>query len=210
MGDSNYHGAHLTLTQRPAAWGHYRVSYTFSKSMNNVGEFFFSSPIDPLDISKDWGRSDDDQRHRLVVSGVLQTSTDPAASSLEHLTRRLQFSASLQAYSALPMNITSGVTTVQGTAGRPIVDGAFISRNAGEGNNFFTLNLRLTRRFPLYGRVQGEVSIEGFNVTNHQNVVTRNAVFGSGAYPTNPLPSFNQVLSVAEPRSFQVGARVRF
>ena len=33
------------------------------------GEFFFSSPIDPFDLSKDWGRSDDDQRHRLVVSG---------------------------------------------------------------------------------------------------------------------------------------------
>jgi len=28
------------------------VSYTLSKSMNNVGEFFFSSPIDPFDLSK--------------------------------------------------------------------------------------------------------------------------------------------------------------
>ena len=40
--------------------------------MNNVGEAFFSSPIDPFDLSKDWGRSDDDQRHRLVVNGVGQ------------------------------------------------------------------------------------------------------------------------------------------
>ena len=44
----------------------------------------------------------------------------------------------LQAYSALPFNITSGVTTIQGTAGRPIVDGAFIERNAGVGSDFFT------------------------------------------------------------------------
>ena len=29
-----------------------RVSYTLSKSMNNVGEAFFSSPIDPFDISR--------------------------------------------------------------------------------------------------------------------------------------------------------------
>ena len=36
------------------------VSYTLSKSMNNVGEAFFSSPIDPSDLSKDWGRSDND------------------------------------------------------------------------------------------------------------------------------------------------------
>ena len=41
--------------------------------MNNVGEFFFSSPIDPFDLSKDWGRSDDDQRHRLVISGAVHT-----------------------------------------------------------------------------------------------------------------------------------------
>ncbi len=43
----------------------------------------------------------------------------------------------LQAYSALPFNITSGVTTIQGTAGRPIVDGEFIPRNAGVGSDFF-------------------------------------------------------------------------
>ena len=70
-GESNYHGLHVSFAQRPTAWGHYRVSYTLSKSKNNVGEFFFSSPIDPFDVSKDWGRSDDDQRHRLVISGAL-------------------------------------------------------------------------------------------------------------------------------------------
>ena len=31
-------------------WASVRVSYTLSKSMNNVGEAFFSSPIDPTDI----------------------------------------------------------------------------------------------------------------------------------------------------------------
>ena len=103
------------------SWGLYRVSYTLSKAMDNVGEFFFSSPIDPFDLSKDWGRSDDDQRHRLVVNGTRQTSLG------------FQLSGMLQAYSALPFNITSGVTTIQGTAGRPIVDGAFIPRNAGVG-----------------------------------------------------------------------------
>ena len=41
-------------------------------------------------------------------------------------------SGMLQYYSAPPLNITSGVTTVQGTAGRPIVDGEFIQRNAGD------------------------------------------------------------------------------
>ena len=209
-GASNYHGLHVTLMQRPGRWGHYRISYTLSKSMNNLGEFFFSSPIDPFDISKDWGRSDDDQRHRLVVNGVVQTSTAPATTAWSYLTNRFQVSGMLQAYSALPYNITSGVTTIQGTAGRPIVNGEFIERNAGVGSDFLSLNLRISRSFPVSGRAQLEVLAEGFNLTNHVNVVTRNTNFGSGAYPTNPSPTFGQITAVGEPRSFQFGARLRF
>ena len=52
--------------------------------MNNVGEAFFSSPIDPTDLSKDWGRSDNDQRHRLVANGNYQV-------------RRIQFGGTLLA-----------------------------------------------------------------------------------------------------------------
>ena len=138
VADSNYHGLHVSFVQRPARWGNYRVSYTYSKSMNNVGENFFSSPIDPFDLSKDWGRSDDDQRHRLVFNGSVNSSMEPATTAWERLSHGFQLSSMLQAYSALPFNITSGVTTVQGTAGRPIVDGAFIERNAGIGSDFFS------------------------------------------------------------------------
>ena len=111
--------------------------------MNNVGEIFFSSPIDPFDLSKDWGRSDDDQRHRLVLNGVGQHADGAGADRAGNGSRHgFQLSGMLQAYSALPFNITSGVTTVQGTAGRPIVNGEFIGRNAGVGNDFFSLSLR--------------------------------------------------------------------
>ncbi len=48
VGESSYHGLHVSFVQRPARWGHYRIWYTLSTSKNNVGEFFFSSPIDPL------------------------------------------------------------------------------------------------------------------------------------------------------------------
>jgi Carboxypeptidase regulatory-like domain/TonB dependent receptor len=209
-GDSNYHGLHVSFVQRPSRWGHYRVSYGLSKSMNNVGEFFFSSPIDPFDLGKDWGRSDDDQRHRLVVSGTAQTSTEPAATLWEHLVNGFQVSGMVQAYSALPFNITSGVTTIQGTTGRPIVNGAFIERNAGVGSSFLSVNMRVSRTFRVYGRVALETTAEGFNLTNHRNVLTRNTNFGSGAYPGNPLPTFGQITALAEPRSFQLGARLRF
>ncbi len=133
LAHSNYHGLHVSFLQRPASWGNYRVSYTLSKSMDDVGENFFSSPIDPYDISKDWGRSDDDQRHRLVLYGSVNSPTGPATSAWEHISHGFQVSSVVRAYSALPLNITSGVTTIAGTAGRPIVNGEFIDRNSGTG-----------------------------------------------------------------------------
>ena len=60
----------------------------------------------------------------------------------------------LQAYSALPMNITSGITTIQGTAGRPIVNGAFMNRNTGTGSSFFSASARVSRVFRVRGRVE--------------------------------------------------------
>ena len=209
-GESNYHAVHVSWLQRPARWGHYRVSYTLSKSMNNVGEFFFSSPIDPFDLSKDWGRSDDDQRHRLVISGAVHTPMEPATGAWEMLTHGFQVSGLLQAYSALPFNITSGVTTIQGTAGRPIVDGSFIERNAGAGSDFLSLGLRVSRTFRVAGRVAVDAIVEGFNLTNRHNVVTRNTNFGSGAYPASPSSTFGLATAVGEPRAAQFGLRVRF
>jgi len=210
LATSVYHGLHLSFVERPSAWGSLRVSYTYSQSKNNVGENFFSSPIDPFDLSKDYGRSDDDQRHRLVVYGSINSPTDPAETLWQKLGHGFQVSATVQAYSALPFNITSGVTTVQGTAGRPIVDGEFIERNAGVGDDFFTVSARVSRQFPIRGRARLEGLVEVFNLTNHRNDLTRNGNFGSGAYPTNPSPTFNQITAVADPRSLQLGVRVRF
>jgi hypothetical protein len=210
VGKSTYHGLQLSLLQRPARWGEYRISYTLSKSMNNVGEFFFSSPIDPFDLSKDWGRSDDDQRHRLAINATVRTSAAPGTTLWQQITHGLQVSGVLQAYSALPLNVVSGVTTVQATTGRPLINGTFIARNAGVGNDFLTLNVRLSRTVRIDGRVQLEAIAEAFNLTNRVNIVTRNATFGSGTYPTSPSPTFRQITAVAEPRSFQLGLRVRF
>jgi hypothetical protein len=207
---SSYHGLHLSLLQRPGNWGYYRVSYTLSKAMNNVGEFFFSSPIDPFDLEKDWGRSDDDQQHRLVVYAAVNTPRGKGTTPWEHLSHGFELSGTLRYYSALPLNITSGVTTVQGTAGRPIVDGQFIPRNSGTGPDFFSISLRLARSFPIHGRARLDAFAEVFNLTNRENVVAMNGNFGPGAYPTNPSPTFGQVTGVSDPRSLQLGLRFSF
>ena len=74
LADSHYDGLHVSFLQRPVRWGDYRISYTFSKALDNVGEFFFSSPLNNFNIWQDYGRSDDDQRHRLVFDGTIHSS----------------------------------------------------------------------------------------------------------------------------------------
>jgi len=210
LADSYYDGLHVSFVQRPAHWGSYRISYTYSKALDNVGEFFFSSPIDNTNIWLDYGRSDDDQRHRLVFDGTVHSSMAPARTLWEKLSHGFQLTGALQYYSALPFNITTGANTVQGTAARPTVNGVFISRNAGSGFDFFNVNVRLSRVFPLTERVRLESIAEAFNALNHMNGVTLNGTFGPGAYPANPLPTFRQVTAAADPRTLQLALRLSF
>jgi hypothetical protein len=102
------------------------------------------------------------------------------------------------------------VTTPQGTTGRPIVDGAFIARNAGEGDELFSMAVRASRTFPLRGSMRLEAAAEVFNVTNAVNETARNTTFGTNPYPTNPSATFNQVTAVGDPRSAQFVLRLRF
>ena len=222
VGESNYHGLHVTFLQRPSTWSSVRVTYALSKSMNDLGEAFFSSPTDPTNILTDWGRSDNDQRHRFVISGSVNSPTTPATTTWERLSHGFQASSMLQYYSALPFNIVSGVNSLQGTAGRPFADGSastanfdvraveLIPRNAGIGNDFFTMSLRVSRSFPLGGGRRVEGMIEAFNLTDRINPVTRNASFGTGSYPSSPLAAFNTVTAVGDPRTLQFGVRVTF
>jgi hypothetical protein len=208
--DSRYDGLDVSFVQRPARWGSFRISYTFSKAFDNVGEFFFSSPIDNFDVWKDYGRSDDDQRHRVAFSGTIHSGMGKAHTWWERMSHGFQLSSMLQYYSALPFNITTGSNTIQGTAARPFVNGSFIPRNAGTGFDFFGLNCRLSRKFPITEHVRLEAVAEAFNALNHVNGVTLNGTFGIGAYPTNPSSTFRQMTAAGDPRTLQVALRLTF
>ncbi len=209
-GSSDYNALQVAIVQRPTAWGSYRLSYSLSKSMNNLGEAFFSSPIDPTDISKDWGRSDDDQRHRLTFLGSVNSPMGPATTTLQKFTHGFQASTLVQYYSALPFNITTGANTIQGTAARPTIDGVFIPRNSGEGSPFSTVSLRVSRAVRVGHRAKIEGLIEVFNLFNRRNDIARITVFGTGAYPSAPASNFGQVTVVGDPRSAQFGFRVSY
>jgi hypothetical protein len=226
--DSYYNGLAVSFLQRPVSWGSVRLSYTWSKAIDDVGEFFFSSPINNFNPGQDRSRSDDDQRHRVVFNAILNSPTGPARSWIDHVTHSWQLGGVLQYYSRLPFNIVTGANTKQATSQRPCspgfsltanaglnpcteaLPGAVIGRNAGIGFDFFSLNARLSRTFSLSERVKLQGIAEAFNALNHRNDMIPNATWGTGTYPTGPNPSFGQATAVGDARSVELGARISF
>ena len=222
--DSYYDGLAVSFLERPVSWGAVRASYTWSKAIDNVGEFFFSSPINNFDFSVDRARSDDDQRHRVVFDATVNSPASHADSVAAHLTHGWRLGGILQYYSKTPFNIVTGASTLQQTTARPCtvaffgtvacsegIKGTVIGRNAGIGFDFFSLNTRLSRTFGLTERVKLETIAEAFNALNHRNDAIPNGTFGAGRIdlaPTNG--TFGQATAVNDPRSVELAARISF
>jgi hypothetical protein len=212
--DSMYDGLALSLRRRSTRFGSVRISYTWSHALDDVSEFFFSAPINNFDISEDWSRSDDDQRHRLTLDGIVHAPAASATRPLDWLTRNWQLSGVLQYTSALPYNITTGGQTVQTTTQRPCAAGStlggitpctlalrgyVLGRNAGTGFAYFNLNARLSRSFALRERLHMEAIAQAFNALNHRNDLVPNATSATAV-----------ATAVADPRSVEFGLRLRF
>ena len=223
--DSYYDGLAVSVVQRPTRWASARLSYTWSKAIDDIGEFFFSAPSNNFFPGEDRGRSDDDQRHRLVMDATLRTPLVDGGHARERVWRGWQMGGILQWYSAPPFNVVTGTTTRQGTVQRPCLPaytllginpctealpGSTIRRNTGTGFASVTLSARLSRSFALHERLQLETIAEAFNALNHRNNLIPNATFGTGVFPSRPAPSFGQPTAVADPRSVQLAARLRF
>jgi hypothetical protein len=204
-GTSTYDGVVVAFNKRNARWSSLRVSYTLSKSLDDAGNFFFSTPQDNFNLRDERGPSDNDQRHRLVVSGTLGAPPAESPSAPLRLLRGLQLGYIFTYASRPPFNILTGNDRNGDTNfnDRP----AGVGRNAGRGFEYASLDLRLSRRFRLNERVALEVLAEGFNVLNRANLTLPNNTFGTGA---TPLPSFGQPTATIDPRQLQFGLRLNF
>jgi len=71
-------------------------------------------------------------------------------------------------------------------------------------------NPRVSKIFAIGERFRLQALVEGFNVLNHRNNLTKNGSFGAGAYPNTPSATFGQVTAVNEPRVLQAALRLSF
>jgi hypothetical protein len=205
-GDSYYDGMLVSFKRRFNGWAQARVSYTLSKAIDDLGNAFFFTPQDNFNLRDERGLADNDQRHRLAVSGSFEA---PAAVGDESLFRRslsgFQLSYIFQYGSRLPFNAVTGGDRNNDTNvnDRP----AGVGRNTGRGFDYASLDLRLSRRFHLGERANLETIVEGFNVLNRANLQLPNNTFGTGATPN---ASFGQPTAADNPRQVQFGLRLNF
>ena len=193
-GDSYYNGLLLSAHYRPASLVTVRLSYNFSKAIDDIGNFFFSSPQNNFDLRDDRGLSDNDQRHRVTVSAVLDSPFRHA------LIRSWQFSPLVIYTSQLPFNVLLGADRNfdTNTNDRPVG----VGRNTGRGFDYASFDFRLSRTFRLTERWSLQGLAEVFNSLNRTN----------RAVPNNTItaPTFGQATSVYDPRQLQFGLRLAF
>ncbi|HZI62263.1 MAG TPA: TonB-dependent receptor [Pyrinomonadaceae bacterium] len=204
-GTSAYDGMVVSLHQRATRWSSLRVSYTLSKTIDDSGNFFFSTPQNNFNLRDERGLSDNDQRHRLVISGSLEVPDPKKPSGLQRILCGFQFGYIFTAASRLPFNVLLGNDRNLDTNNndRPLG----VGRNTGRGFDFASLDLRLSRRFKLTDRVGIQLLAEGFNVLNRSNLGVPINTFGPGV---TPRPNFGQPTQAFDPRQFQFGMRVSF
>jgi len=200
IGDSWYDGLTVAFTERPGRWGSFRASYTYSKAFDTAGNFFFSTPQDNDNIAAERGRSDNDQRHRLTLSGTLNSPVSRNGSIWAALAADWSLTGIFTYTSALPYNIVlsfdrNGDTNLND---RP----SGVGRNAGNGFDYRSFDLRLARRIPMVKGIEIEALVEAFNVLNRKNYQVPNNTFGS--------PTFGAPTAVNDPRQLQLGLRITF
>ena len=201
----------------------FEASKRFSRNLSFHGNYTFSKAIDDvLDYNSDFEANDQtnlraekalcafDQRHKVVLYGVLET---PHTNSIFG---NFVFTPIFRANSARPFNLLAGVD-VNGdrhsTTDRP----PFAGRDTGIGPAFWTFDMRLARRFSFGEQRVLELMAEGFNLMNHLNYATVNNVVGvipgpfnlegrNDRTPSQPLG----FTSAFDSRRIQLGLRFSF
>ena len=204
-GDSYYNGMVVSFNKRAAHWANLRVSYTLSKTIDDAGNFFFSTPQNNFNLRDERGLSDNDQRHRLVVSGSFQAAQHTKEEGLQRALHGFQLSYIFTYASRLPFNVLLGSDRNFDTNNndRPVG----VGRNTGRGFDFASFDTRLSRRFNISERIGLDVLAEGFNLFNRANFGVPNNTFGPA---TTPLATFGQPTAAFDPRQFQFGLKLSF
>jgi hypothetical protein len=221
FGETWYRGLTIAATRRFINRHQLLLSYTLSKAEDNGTDFqseFIAQDSgrgrDPGDLNglplgfdpdSEKGPSVQDQRHRFVASGIYV------------LPRNIELASIVTIGSGRPYNILAGADlNFDGDGGAtdraratPADIATSVERNAGTLPAQAVVDLRVSRRFT-FGRASVDGIFEVFNLFDRANYTAVNNVFGTGSYPSQPVPTFGQFTQSGSPRQIQLALKIGF
>jgi hypothetical protein len=234
-GNSIYYGMTTSVLKSLGEGFQFRVSYTYSKAIDDVVDFSSdTAPYLPTRRYVDRGLSAYDLRHSFVASGSFESplKASPRHNIIARTLADITLSPIITLRSGFPFNLYIGrdVNGDLNTTDRPF----YSPRNSGLGENFYSVDLRLSKRFHLRQNSEGpavEFIVEATNLLNHANFLRVNDIvcgttaepgfingcdpkFLTGSFdfkgirglpPTAPLG----FVTAAPPRQFQFGLKLR-
>jgi hypothetical protein len=223
--ETDYDALLVEFERRSAGRFAFRAAYTLSAAYNYANDDqipFSNGPIDPNDLRREYGPTPNDQRHRLVLSGVAVLGAGFQLSGLWTLTSGVPMDILMpSAQSRIPIiqrnaggrQFTSAedlntfiqdVNAGGGIAGELL---PLVSSDARFNDTFNSLDLRLSRAFQV-GPMRIDALIETFNVFNVTNILGTSTVNYSG-FANALVRDSNDPSSPGYLRSSQFGTPVR-
>ncbi len=182
VGSAVYQGGILEIKKRFSNHLSVLGNYTYSKGFDTGTDFNSDyGPQDPTNLGADRGLSEFDQRHKVVVAGVMDSPwKNPFLSGF-------QLAPIFTYNSGHPFNLLAG-GEVNGnnhtTNERPIGAG----RDTGLGPSYTNFDMRLSWQHKIGEKAKLQLTAEGFNIANHTNFASVNNVvnplFGVQTGPT--------------------------
>jgi hypothetical protein len=227
-GESWYRAVIVALGKTFSNRTQFMISYTLSKAEDTSTDFFTTpedggrgrNPADPtglplgFDPLKEKGPSINDQRHRLVFSGMYE------------MPWKLYVSAIATYGSGRPFNPVAGVdlngsgdqtSTPPDRARRnPADPSTSVGRNSETTASTFSIDMRLSKKFGLGGSAVLEAIAEAFNLLDRVNFSEINNTFGTGAFPNQPQKdaqgrvTYGLYTKALPPRQIQLALKFAF
>ncbi|MFN7929176.1 MAG: TonB-dependent receptor [Blastocatellia bacterium] len=204
---SDYDALDVALVKAFARRLQVEAHYLYSSATTDA--MFFGEPN--TGVPNDWNGnlrlehapSDFHQRHRFVGHGLLE------------LPGQMQASFVLTLASGLPVDPRTGVDNNgdSNVVDRPVnpATGTVFARNSFRTPQQVSLDLSLAKRLAITEKLKLELRAEGFNLTNHANLIRVNANYGNNAQPLAPFLCPIGGISNSDPaRQFQFGVRMIF
>lgn len=224
FGDTWYKGVTLTLNKRFTSNLQFLISYTRSKAEDNSTDFQSAfivqnnglgrDPNNPrglpigFDPNSERGLATQDQKDRFVFSGLYQFPW------------QIQLSGILTMASGRPYTPLAGVDlNGDGDGGafpsdrartNPADPSTSVRRNSARMSSQFNIDMRVSKIFSFGAGRSIEAMIDAFNLTNRTNFSEINNIFGTGAYPSNPVPTYGTYTEALPGRQIQLAAKVNF